>query len=79
MVADPVVGNAVDPTSDQPLDVSGHTDLERRTLTGHRWWTAEALAGTSESIYPVELADRLPAVLDVLRSGVAPESVPEVR
>lgn len=70
-------GNAADP-SEQPLDVSGHTDLERLTLTGHRWWTAEALTATDELIFPVELAQRLPDVLSSLRSGVAPESVVEV-
>jgi len=60
------------------LDTSGHTDLERLTLTGHRWWSVQALAETQELIYPVELAQRWPEVVDALRSGAAPEPVPTV-
>jgi hypothetical protein len=63
---------------DEPLDVSGHTELEQQTLTGHRWWTAGELADTDEMVYPTELAGRLPEVLLALRSGVAPQPVPEV-
>jgi 8-oxo-dGTP pyrophosphatase MutT (NUDIX family) len=63
---------------DTELDVSGHTDLERLTLTGHRWWSVQALADTDELIYPIELARRWPEVVDALRSGAAPESVPTV-
>lgn len=65
-----------DPPLDAPLDISGHTDLERLTLTGHRWWGVDALTTTDEAIYPVELARRLPEALATLRSGVAPEQVP---
>ena len=67
-----------DPPIDTPLDTSGHTELERQTLTGHRWWAADELAGTDEMVYPTELAERLPEVLLALRSGVAPQSVLEV-
>ena len=28
------------------IDVSGHTDEERLTMTRHRWWTRDELAGT---------------------------------
>jgi hypothetical protein len=83
----PVGGAAVDPSLgsaspadllEDQLDVSGHTDLERLTLTGHRWWTAEDLTTTDELVYPVELAQRLPEVLASLRSGSVPELVVEV-
>jgi len=67
-----------DPPIDAPLDTSGHTELERQTLTGHRWWAADELSGTDEMVYPTELAARLPEVLLALRSGVAPQSVLEV-
>lgn len=60
------------------LDVSGHTDLERLTLTGHRWWSVEALVETDEMIYPVELAERWSEVLGALRSRAAPSRVPTV-
>jgi len=76
---DPVFGSAspADLLEDQ-LDVSGHTELERLTLTGHRWWTAEDLTTTDELVYPVELAQRLPEVLASLRSGSVPALVVEV-
>lgn len=70
LVADPPLG--------APLDISGHTDLERLTLTGHRWWGADALTGTDEAIYPVALAERLPEAFAALRSGVAPGQVPDI-
>ncbi len=63
---------------DAPLDTSGHTDLERQTLTGHRWWAAGDLASTDELVYPVELAQRLPEVLAALRSGMVVQPVREV-
>jgi 8-oxo-dGTP pyrophosphatase MutT (NUDIX family) len=34
------------------VDVSGHTDEERLTMTEHRWWTRAELATTSETIWP---------------------------
>jgi 8-oxo-dGTP pyrophosphatase MutT (NUDIX family) len=64
--------------ADPPLDTSGHTDEERLTLTGHRWWTADALAGTSEAVYPIELSTRLAAAQEALRSKAAPEQIPDV-
>lgn len=68
--------------ADQPaeplLDISGHTDLERLTLTGHQWWSVTALADTEEMIYPVELASRWDDILSALRSGNAPTAIPTV-
>ena len=69
-----VVEGPIDPV----VDISGHTDLERRTLNGHRWWTTQALTETTEMIYPVELAHRLPDVLDTLRNRVTPNAVIDV-
>jgi 8-oxo-dGTP pyrophosphatase MutT (NUDIX family) len=39
------------------VDVAGHTEEERLTMTEHRWWTREELASTSESIWPAALGD----------------------
>lgn len=84
MVADPLVEAVREPSSGQlesdgdTLDTSGYTVLERQTLTGHRWWPADALASTAEMIYPVELSRRLPEVLAILVTGVAPTVVPDV-
>ncbi|MDQ1644192.1 MAG: hypothetical protein QOJ50_376 [Cryptosporangiaceae bacterium] len=46
------------------IDTSGFTDLERRSIDGHRWWTGAELAVTAETVYPevlVELLASLPA------------------
>lgn len=51
------------------IDTSGFDDIERRSVLGHRWWTADELVTTSDVIYPGELAERLPAVL----AGVVPD------
>lgn len=49
---------------------AGHTEEERLTMTAHRWWTREELAGTTEEVWPVDLA-RVWAEADE-RRGVAP-------
>lgn len=44
------------------VDVSGHTEDERLTMLGHRWWSRADLATTSEWIVPAALGgvwDRL--------------------
>ena len=41
------------------LDRSGWTELERDSLRDARWWSAEELRTTSETIYPEYLADLL--------------------
>ena len=35
------------------------TDLERRLMLEHRWWTRDELAITSETVYPEGLAELL--------------------
>ena len=47
------------------LDLSGWTDLERATLDELRWWSAEELAATADTVYPAALA----ALLAGLRAG----------
>ena len=39
------------------VDVSGHTEEERLTMTRHRWWTRDELAATGETIWPAVLVD----------------------
>ncbi len=41
----------------------GWTELERRALTGLRWWTVEELRATVETVYPESLADLVAAQL----------------
>jgi 8-oxo-dGTP diphosphatase len=35
----------------------GHTALERRVMTAHRWWTLDELRNPCEIVFPEDLAD----------------------
>ena len=37
----------------------GWTDLERRSVVGCRWWSVSELRSTTETVYPLGLADLL--------------------
>lgn len=41
------------------IDASGWTDLERRSVVEHRWWSADELRRTHETVYPEVLPDLL--------------------
>ncbi|HTD49828.1 MAG TPA: NUDIX hydrolase [Acidimicrobiia bacterium] len=45
-------------------DDAGWSDLERRSVAEYRWWTADELADTDETIYPENLAQVLRDLLD---------------
>ncbi|MFI6767199.1 NUDIX hydrolase [Streptomyces sp. NPDC050355] len=45
-------------------DTGGHTDLERRSVSGLRWWTSEELSASHETVYPTRLAELLRTLLD---------------
>ncbi|WDZ87446.1 NUDIX hydrolase [Micromonospora cathayae] len=49
------------------VDTTGFNDIERASVTGHRWWPPEELATTTERYYPVDL----PAVLTRVLGGEA--------
>jgi 8-oxo-dGTP pyrophosphatase MutT (NUDIX family) len=53
-----------------PFEVSdaGHTEEERITMTGHRWWSRDELAATGETIWPANVLD-LWAEADRRREG----------
>lgn len=40
----------------------GWTELERRSLTGLRWWTRTELRGTTATVFPADLLDLLQRV-----------------
>lgn len=46
------------------LDTAGHTESERRSVIGARWWTCEELLATRETVYPTRLAGLLRTLLD---------------
>jgi 8-oxo-dGTP pyrophosphatase MutT (NUDIX family) len=50
-------------TDPADVDTAGFTDLENRTVRGHRWWSADDLRATTETIYPLQLAELLPGLL----------------
>ncbi|WP_438490412.1 NUDIX hydrolase [Streptomyces sp. S186] len=45
-------------------DTAGHTDLERRSVSGLKWWTSEELSASHETVYPTRLAELLRTLLD---------------
>ncbi|QFZ24693.1 NUDIX domain-containing protein [Saccharothrix syringae] len=45
------------------VDTSRFNELERRTIVGHRWWSADELAGADAVVYPVQFAEVLPGAL----------------
>ncbi len=49
------------------LDDSEWTDVERRSLLGHRWWTLAELVATDDVVHPPELAQ---LVRDLLGRGI---------
>ncbi len=38
------------------VDTTGFSDIERGSVDGHRWWSAQELGATAERCYPVDLA-----------------------
>jgi 8-oxo-dGTP pyrophosphatase MutT (NUDIX family) len=41
------------------VDYSGWTEVERRSMQTHRWWTVQELRSTTEAFYPERLPDLL--------------------
>lgn len=42
--------------TDTGVSTAGHTELERKVMTQHRWFTLEELEHWHEAVFPVELA-----------------------
>ncbi|MGW1023659.1 NUDIX hydrolase [Streptomyces sp. NPDC002577] len=60
---------------DHQVDASGQEALERKHHAGHRWWTLDELAATSETVYPFGLAE-LAVELAAGRIPPAPVQLP---
>lgn len=45
------------------VDTSGHTQMERRYLSGHRWWSLDELRSSDELIAPPDMAGQLEPLL----------------
>jgi 8-oxo-dGTP pyrophosphatase MutT (NUDIX family) len=55
--------------NDPTISVAGHTELEQRVMTEHRWWTLDEVRETRQTLFPEDLADL------VERSLIAAEDV----
>ncbi len=49
--------------SNTTVDHSGFTEVERRSILGHRWWSVDALRRTRDIIYPPRLSSLLAGLL----------------
>nr|WP_042197201.1 NUDIX domain-containing protein [Kibdelosporangium sp. MJ126-NF4]CEL22807.1 FIG019327: membrane domain / Dihydroneopterin triphosphate pyrophosphohydolase, putative, Actinobacterial type, NudB-like [Kibdelosporangium sp. MJ126-NF4]CTQ89948.1 FIG019327: membrane domain / Dihydroneopterin triphosphate pyrophosphohydolase, putative, Actinobacterial type, NudB-like [Kibdelosporangium sp. MJ126-NF4] len=45
------------------VDTSGFNQIELDTIDTHRWWSAADLRSTTDTVYPVQLAELLPDLL----------------
>lgn len=54
------------------VDTAGFDVQERRTVDEHRWWSAEELDATDETVYPAELSGLLRRCLTEARAGGVP-------
>ncbi|MEV6690644.1 NUDIX domain-containing protein [Micromonospora sp. NPDC051196] len=45
------------------VDTTGFSEVERGSVDGHRWWSAQELGDTTERCYPLDLAAILTRVL----------------
>lgn len=59
------------------VNTARFTELERRTITEHRWFAGSDLAACGDQVYPAELAARLPEAVRIAATRVAPD-LPEV-
>jgi 8-oxo-dGTP pyrophosphatase MutT (NUDIX family) len=50
-------------TDETEVHMAGHTEQERRSVTGLRWWTCEELLRARETVYPTRLAELLCTLL----------------
>jgi 8-oxo-dGTP diphosphatase len=57
--------------ADCAISADGHTELERRVMTGHRWWTLDELRETRQTVFPDDLADLVEASLNAAEDADA--------
>ncbi|OLZ62850.1 DNA mismatch repair protein MutT [Streptomyces amritsarensis] len=65
-------------TSQTATAMGGLTELERRSVTGARWWTSEELLAARETVYPTRLAELLRTLLDEGPPGAPVVLAPEI-
>ncbi|MGW6618798.1 NUDIX hydrolase [Streptomyces erythrochromogenes] len=65
-------------TSQTTTWMGGLTELERRSVTGARWWTSEELLAARETVYPTRLAGLLRTLLEEGPPGAPVVLAPEI-
>ncbi|MET9856876.1 NUDIX hydrolase [Streptomyces sp. NPDC006450] len=65
-------------TSQTATALGGLTELERRSVSGTRWWTSEELLAAHETVYPTRLAELLRTLLDDGPPGAPVNLAPEI-
>lgn len=60
------------------VDTSGSTAAEAESVSGHKWFTAADLMGSTETVYPVELAYRFAEAQRLLTAGQVSTAVLEI-
>jgi 8-oxo-dGTP diphosphatase len=56
--------------TDCAISADGYTELERRVMTEHRWWTLDELRETRQTVFPDDLADFVEASLIAAEDAV---------
>jgi 8-oxo-dGTP pyrophosphatase MutT (NUDIX family) len=54
------------------VDTSGYEEVERATVTGHRWWTVDEVLASAAQVVPWDLG---PLLRDLLAGRIPPEPV----
>ncbi|MFD3676657.1 NUDIX hydrolase [Streptomyces sp. NPDC058613] len=65
-------------TAQTATEMGGLTELERRSVTGARWWTSGELLSAHETVYPTRLAELLRTLLDDGPPGAPVVLAPEI-
>ncbi|MFD8414575.1 NUDIX hydrolase [Streptomyces sp. NPDC059650] len=65
-------------TTQTRTEPRGLTELERRSVSGARWWRPEELLGARETVYPTRLAELLRALLDDGPPATPVQLAPEI-
>lgn len=65
-------------TAQTATEMGGLTELERRSVTGARWWTSGELLSARETVYPTRLAELLRTLLDDGPPGAPVVLAPEI-
>lgn len=57
------------------IDTSAFEELEKSSVTGHRWWTVDELAATTDLLRPAGLAQLAHLLAQLLAAGPPAEPI----